>query len=84
MKCPRCEKEMKEGFVTLGTSENANLWWSEEEPPSLWQEVLIDFRLRDKWKHEILMRNTLLHHGKEERVRKGFRCSNCRIVFFEY
>ncbi len=84
MKCPKCEKKMEEGLVSLLTSENASVCWSKEEPPGIWQEMLSDFKLRDKWKREILMRNGVIPVEKGQRIRKGFRCSNCRIVFLEY
>ncbi len=84
MKCPKCEKAMKEGYVTLGTTENASILWSDEEYPGVWQDVLSDFRLREKWKREILVQHNLVGSTKEQWSRKGFRCSDCRIVLLEY
>jgi len=73
MKCPKCSEELKEGYLWLDI-DLGSLYWSTIEPKSLkYQKESI----------EILRFNPLLWRGKENWLRRAYRCEKCGLIIFE-
>jgi Domain of unknown function (DUF6487) len=71
MKCPRCGKEMEEGFVSAYKHDPMN-------PRLGWSKTKVHFAPN---REELL--NT--EHMREGYVfTKAFRCHDCRLIQFEY
>jgi hypothetical protein len=75
MKCPRCGEEMREGYIYLRSSEIGYLYWSMVEPHSRW--------FHQKEAVQVLIENLVLLPGKENWLRRAYRCEKCGLITFE-
>ena len=74
MKCPKCGEDMEEGYV--GVMMRSRLFWSKDEPKSARLSMpkgAIKLLDHDGW-----------FADKKDWLRKGFRCTNCKLITFEY
>lgn len=63
--------------MTLAPSENAWLYWSKEKLPGFFEMMK-----GKKVEHEAVMEYSIF--GKKQKVSRGSRCVNCRLILFEY
>jgi len=78
MKCPECSEDMKEGYIFLSGDIDAGIFWlvwSMTEPKSLWN--------RGHKEDVVLLRfNLAWWRGKEDWLRRAYRCEKCGLLIF--
>jgi hypothetical protein len=77
LKCPKCGREVEGGCVTLALSENAWLYWPKEKLPGFFEMMK-----GKKVEHEAVMEYSTF--GKKQKVSRGSRCVDCRLILFAY
>ena len=73
MKCPKCEEEMKEGYIHLDI-DFGSVYWSKTKPQR------IGYR---KGFVTVMRFNPLLYRGRENWLRRAYRCEMCGLLTFE-
>jgi len=75
MRCPKCSEELKEGYLYLNV-DLGSLDWSTIEP-TFWRKP------PRKESVEILRFNPIHWSGKENWLRRAYRCEKCGLITFE-
>ena len=77
MKCPRCGEEMKDGCIYL--ADFGTLHWVASDPKSLRRSHI----RYPEGSVRILNDDPIWSRGKENWLRRAYRCEKCGLITFE-